>query len=148
MKSAGQKGILRFGAAAIGILFAVLIPSAVSGQMVVLLSVEDALKVRSVAGLAPWQFSPEGKKFAYTVQDNQRKRLVSTKLWRETGVPSWALGCDIVVFDITSRESRNITNSAGNSWLPTWSPDGRYLSFLSDRGQEGYARLWVWDAIR
>jgi dipeptidyl aminopeptidase/acylaminoacyl peptidase len=39
----------------------------------------------------------------------------------------------------------DLTHGKGSNWLPAWSPDGRYVAFLSDRDDSHQARLWVWD---
>lgn len=112
------------------------------------LPVESALKTRSFAQLMAVQFSPDAQWLAYTVQDNQRIRSVGLGAYAETGVPPWALGTDIYLVNLKSNETRNLTQGQGDNWLPVWSPDARYLSFLSDRGGHKRARLWVWDRLR
>lgn len=109
------------------------------------LSIEDALKVRSIGQLMAVQFSPNGKSLVYTIQDNQRAGSVSLELYARHGVPEWALGTDIHILNITTGETRTLTGGRADNWSPVWSPDGHRLAFISDRDSNGHARLWQWD---
>lgn len=40
---------------------------------------------------------------------------------------------DVFLYDLTQAKWFNLTNSGSYDWSPAWSPDGRYISFLSDR---------------
>src|SRR5262249_22988623 len=60
-----------------------------------------------------------------------------------TSAPNVLLGCDIWITNTKSGESRNLTKGQGTNWAPSWSPDGNYLAFFSDRS--GTANLWVWE---
>lgn len=40
---------------------------------------------------------------------------------------------DIFLYDLVLAQWFNITNAGSMDWAPVWSPDGRYLAFLSDR---------------
>ncbi|HVB59541.1 MAG TPA: prolyl oligopeptidase family serine peptidase [Candidatus Acidoferrales bacterium] len=68
--------------------------------------------------------------------------------YSRTGVPPWGSGTDIYIQNIVTGAERNLTGGDNDNWLPSWSPNGRYLAFLSDRGGSGQARLWIWDALR
>lgn len=122
--------------------------NAASAQQAIPLPVEDALKVRSFADFMPARFSPDGKKLAYTVQDHSRQRSFDLQLIMKTGISPWGIGGDIRVLDVASGESKSITEGIADNWLPAWSPDGHYLAFLSDRGNDDHASLWIWDAAR
>jgi len=117
-------------------------------QQLIPLPIEEAMKVKSFGQLVPIQFSPDGKWLAYTVQDNQRSGSVGLEAFLRTGVPPWAMGTDIWLSNTQSGEAKNLTGGKGNNWLPVWSPNGRYLAFLSDRDGDGqsHARLWSWDS--
>ncbi|MBM3753113.1 MAG: hypothetical protein FJW38_03940 [Acidobacteria bacterium] len=41
---------------------------------------------------------------------------------------------DIWIYDIASKNSRNLTSAPGGDFRPSWSPDGKWIAFSSDRG--------------
>lgn len=110
------------------------------------LSVDDALDVRAFAELMPVTRSPHGQWLAYTVRDNRRARRGDQETWARTGVRSIFTGSDVWLSNVETGETRNLTGDKDDDFLPTWSPDGHYLAFLSDRDGSGQSRLWVWDA--
>ena len=97
--------------------FAFLLPVVASAQHVP--SMEEVISLRSVGSV---QLSPDGKTIAYTVQTTDwNENRYDTEIW-------------------LSREGGNafpLTNHPKNSSLaPLFSPDGRWLTFLSDRGNK------------
>jgi Tol biopolymer transport system component len=72
------------------------------------------------ATMASW--SPHGHRIAYM------KRLGTSRQR------------DIWTISATTDESAPITSDTANDWSPTWSPDGRFIYFASDRG--GSMNLW------
>ena len=106
------------------------------------LTVEDAIRVRAFgAGSAP-SFSPDGQWLAYSIVRVPSDSIAVNRLHV---VPWFARGADIYVTNLISRKQTQITSEYDN-WGAVWSPDGRYLAFLSDRDGSGYAKLWVWNA--
>src|SRR5262249_30022841 len=85
---------------------------------------------------------------AYVVTDNARARpAADEQALLYSGVAWYGLAADIWVTDLETNSSRNLTAGKGNSWAPSWSPDGRYLAFLGDLTggpKVGPARLWAW----
>lgn len=90
----------------------------------------DIYRIRQVG--SP-QLSPDGKWVAYTVSsvDSAKDRNV-THIW----MTSWDGAHTIQATSSTQSES-----------TPRWSPDGRYLSFLSSRGGADDDQLWLLDRM-
>jgi dipeptidyl aminopeptidase/acylaminoacyl peptidase len=80
------------------------------------LTMEDVLRWRIPAQPA---LSPDGRRVAFVVSENdfEQSRTV-THLW-------WV--------DIESRQARRLTHTDAGAAAPRWSPDGRWLAFLSAR---------------
>lgn len=134
----------------IGALHFLLSPAFLFGQNVKPLSVEDALKTTSLGEVSPIALSPDGKWLAYMAQEKQRIVEVTddeSKEYVRTGIHTRNRAGNIWVANAESTEIRDLTGNQGSNWDPTWSPDGRYLGFVSDRDGSGQARLWVWDSV-
>jgi dipeptidyl aminopeptidase/acylaminoacyl peptidase len=112
------------------------------------LSVRDALRTIEFGELTAVQLSPDGQLLAYTVKNNERSRTVDRKGWAQSGVRDVFTGTDIYVLQVQTDAVRILTRGRADNFLPEWSPDGRYLAFLSDRGANRQLRLWVWDRSR
>lgn len=91
------------------------------------LEVEDLFRVASVG--AP-VVSHDGERVAY---------VVSTRDLEENSERS-----DVWMLELPNGEPRRMTRGEGSASSPAFSPDGRYLSFLTSRGDEG-AQVWVLD---
>jgi dipeptidyl aminopeptidase/acylaminoacyl peptidase len=92
-----------------------------------LFSLQDFSALREVADP---QLSPDGEWVAYTVRtdDPLQDKLIS-HIW----ITDWA-----------GSEQRQVTFSKEGESHPRWSPDGKYLSFLSSRGVEGETdQVWI-----
>src|SRR5260370_1771361 len=110
------------------------------------LPIDGVVGASALAESSPIQFSPDGKSLVYTVTANHRGQRGKREDFFLTGVPADAQGGDIFIVSVEDRTSTRVTDGKGDNWLSTWSPDGRYLAFLSDRDGSGQARLWTWDA--
>jgi dipeptidyl aminopeptidase/acylaminoacyl peptidase len=79
------------------------------------------------------QISPDGKWVAYTVGvvDSAKDRNVS-HIW----MTSW-----------DGVHTIQATTSNGSESSPRWSPDGRYISFLSSRGGADGSQLWLMNRL-
>jgi dipeptidyl aminopeptidase/acylaminoacyl peptidase len=86
----------------------------------------DLLRLRTVGNP---QVSPDGEWVAFTVS-----RVDSTKDRRDTDV-------HMVRWD--GSRSLRLTTSSESESQPRWSPDGRYLSFVSSRQGSESAQLWL-----
>lgn len=111
------------------------------------LAVADVLDIRSFGEISPVVLSPDGKWIAYSVLDNRRTKSESSDAFTRTGVISRSEG-DVWISNTESGQARNLTEARGANWQPSWSPNGRYLAFLSNRDGSGQAKVWVWDAIQ
>lgn len=72
--------------------------------------------------------SPDGRRIAFQAKSNAE---------RDSG---W----EIYVMDIDGRNQTRLTSDSNWDRLPTWSPDGRQIAFISDRG--GQFAVYVMDA--
>ena len=79
-------------------------------------------------------FSPDGKKLAYTPRTN------AFRTWKRY---RGGLASDIWVFDLAGGSAEIITKDPANDDFPMWA--GNKLYFLSDRGPEQRANIWVYD---
>jgi len=111
------------------------------------LPVEAAVSVQHFAEFSPIEYSPDGKWLTYVMRDNRAKKY-DQQAGSRTGVPWQSIGADIVIMNIKTGGVKSLTGGKGNNWQPTWSPDGHYLGFLSDREGNGEAGLWIWDTRR
>src|ERR1700739_1331600 len=107
---------------------------------------EDALRFRTFADLTPISLSPDGKWAAFTVRDNLRSRTVDDRTWRLTGVRDIFTATDVYLLNLKTTSLVRLTEGRSDSFQGIWSPDSRYLAFISDRDGSSEAKLWVWDA--
>ena len=88
----------------------------------------DMYRLRSVRDP---QVSPEGAWVAYTVsQIDSAKERSETDLW----MTSW-----------DGAQTVRVTSTPGSESSPRWSPDGRWLGFLSSRQASDGAQVWLLD---
>jgi dipeptidyl aminopeptidase/acylaminoacyl peptidase len=113
------------------------------------LTIDDALKTHSFSGFgrSSIAFSSDGKWLAYVARDNKTNRSEERNGTFRSGVPLGTTGDDVYLLNLATGDIRDLTGGKSENWLPTWSPDGHHLAFLSDRDGSGQAKLWVWNAI-
>ncbi len=133
-------------------------PCLASGQVQAQLPVEAVVDSHTFNYASPPQFSADGKWLAYGLnpltRHNHGKATCTNESGSEvdcfyvTGVPGILTGQDIYVVNTEDGKSENLTSGNGSNWAPSWSPNGRYLAFLSDRDGSGQSKLWAWDCRR
>jgi dipeptidyl aminopeptidase/acylaminoacyl peptidase len=106
--------------------------------------VEDLFTLSELADVS---LSPGGDEIAATITRPGNANGCPTCNYKQSG--------DVWLIDRRTGERRNLTNGAadgGSSWLPTWSPDGRRLAFVSTKPEKkeprggNDIRLYLWDA--
>ena len=92
------------------------------------LTADDVYRMEEVGGP---QVSPDGKWIAYTVTGVDRE---ADKLRSAIWMVNWE-----------GTQDYQITHGPDSDTSPRWSPDGRYLAFLSARPAEGKSQVWLLD---
>ncbi len=128
-------------------LLASVVPTGATAQEIAPIPVETVLRAGRFPVWGRIQISPDRTMLAFAVQDPRRVVTVSQQeVFTRTGVYLGALGSDIAIADMNGGEARILTGRKGTNWEPTWSPDGKFLAFFSDREGDGQANLWLWEA--
>lgn len=119
-------------------------------QQVTPMLAEDLLAAREFGQLSPARFSPDGKWLVIAVidrnQGTDKKTVHTPEEARITGVPQLVIGQDLWMVRTQDGEQRNLTEGKGSNWGASWSPDGHFLAFISDRDGGGQPKLWIWDS--
>jgi len=92
--------------------------------------------------------SPDGAWVAYTLIDPRRRKLQGRpsgewKAFTCTSTPYLLANSDLLISNIKTGQTINISSDKGANWAPRWSPDGKSLAFYSDRS--GKAHVWIWE---
>jgi len=114
----------------VALLFLCTISNGISAQEVKSkrnITINDYFKIKNVG--SP-QVSPDGKWVAFTVKETDLKKdKGETRLW---------------MIPMAGGEPIPMTGKGSSASSPRWSPDGKYLSFLSSRN-EGKTQVWTLD---
>lgn len=90
---------------------------------------EDVLQIRDPS--MP-HLSPDGTRVLFVIGEVDKETQESrSHVW---------------LFDLETRTRRQFTAGEGKDTTPRWSPDGRWVAFLSNRGNEKEVHLWVMPA--
>ena len=87
------------------------------------LTPEQALDRKQLSDV---RYSPDGRRVAFAVAEPMHGATPNTNLW---------------VCDTRTKEVRRFTSSTKTDRSPRWSPDGKTLAFLSNRGEETQIHL-------
>jgi dipeptidyl aminopeptidase/acylaminoacyl peptidase len=82
------------------------------------LTPQQALNLRRIADL---RFSPDGTRLAFTVTEPPKGTTIASHIW---------------VMDVATKQVRQYTFSDKSDNSPRWSPDGKFLAFLSNRDED------------
>jgi len=94
------------------------------------LTPEDVVDIRSVHDA---NVSPDGKRITFVVTEPG-----------DPSKPDKARDDNIWIVPVDGSEpARLFAFSAKSENTPRWSPDGRWLAFLSDRGEDGQTQMWL-----
>lgn len=91
------------------------------------LTAQQAINTRTIADL---HFSPDGSRVAMNVSEPVKGTTRLTHIWMLT---------------VATKELRQFTASQKSEDSPRWSPDGKKLAFLSDRGDQRQIYLLTMD---
>ena len=106
------------------LLFITLFPRAASGEA---FDVDTYLRMQDASEIS---VSPDGQFIAYTLYERDLEQdLATTSVWM---IPT------------AGGPAIPMTTGDGNSYKPKWSPDNRFLSILSDRGDQP-SQVWILD---
>lgn len=90
------------------------------------LTPQDLWAIKRVGSPA---LSPDGKQVVFTVQEwSVEKNKSTSNLW---------------LVDVAGGEPRRLTTANASDSAPVWSPDGTRIAFLSKRGDDENASLYV-----
>lgn len=112
------------------------------------LPVDEMMKLRLPGAMSRLEFSPSGDRLVYVVRNRRQMKPNDIAEYAETGVPWFGFGGDLYLTNVKTGQSRKLTDGKGSNWMPAWSPDGRFIAFLSDRDGKGQAGLWIWDSSK
>ncbi|MHC4203191.1 MAG: S9 family peptidase [Planctomycetota bacterium] len=78
-----------------------------------------------------------------TFEDNDKFKTVgSPHVSKDGKLIAYTLSRQIWIIPVEGGEPRAVTTKGSSAWNPVWTPDGKALSFLSDRGAD-HTQVWA-----
>ncbi|MGD8778399.1 MAG: prolyl oligopeptidase family serine peptidase [Ignavibacteria bacterium] len=111
------------------------------------LDIELAFSMKSLAHYEEPAVHPNGEYIAYSIFQQPIKSISSRYTlqprYLPNGTPASKVGSSIFIVDVKTGKEKQVGHKSGNSWRPSWSPDGNQFVFYSDSA--GYPQLWIYD---
>jgi len=104
--------------------------SALANAATPALTPEDLVDIR---GAYDTHISPDGKRIVFVIRELADPKKPQTP----PGEHIWIVRAD------GSEPARSFVSSPKSENTPRWSPDGRSLAFLSNRGEDGQTQIWI-----
>ena len=119
------------------------VASSATAQVREALKIEDLLGGQEFAQMSVPALSPDQQLLIYSAR---RKPTPNSPAF--TAVSSLFMYLregDLFSVNTQTLKTQCITCGMGNNGVPVWSPDGRYLAFLSEQDGSSVPNLWVWE---
>lgn len=106
------------------------------------LGFDDLLAIRALRTLPTIALSPDGRYLASVVR---REATYRDREWHDlpSGANSRVASTELSVTELATGVTRRLLGEEGQSWRPSWSPDGSALAFYADH--TGVVNLWRWE---
>ncbi len=118
-------------------------PACVVAQNVRPLGIGDLLFSREFSEFTAPAWSPDQQWLVYAVKDRHRQSTPDSGIAHKE-IFFASRDSDLYAANTPTGKTVNLTDGKGDNGSPSWSPDGHYLAFLSDRDGSGIAKLWLW----
>lgn len=119
------------------------IPVYGSAQAIEGLKIEDLLDSEEFGQITTPALSPDQELLVYSAK--RKPTVASPPVTAVSSLFMYLKDVDLYSVKTQTLETKCITCGTGNNGAPTWSPDGRYLAFLSEKDGSSVPSLWIWE---